>query len=155
MYKGIIVVLRLAKVIIPAIIFVSILQTTTMLHTIGQLFAPLMQMVGLPGEAAIAFVIGMLTSIYGGIGAMIVLPLSPRELTILSTMIAICHGAFMETAVVTEAGASGTLVFCLRFVGAFLAAGVIHISGIYEARQRILLESLYQGLIAGIISGGN
>lgn len=129
-YKGIDVVLRLAKIIIPAIVFVSILQTTTILHTIGQLFAPLMQIVGLSGEAAIAFVIGILTSIYGGIGAMMALSLSSRELTILSTMIAICHGAFMETAVVTEAGASGTMVFCLRFIGAFLAAWLIHISGI-------------------------
>lgn len=130
LYKGISVVLQLAKVIIPAIIFVSILQTTTLLHTIGQLFAPLMHMVGLPGEAAIAFVIGVLTSIYGGIGAMLTLTLSTGELTILSTMIAICHGAFMETAVVTEAGASGTFVFGLRLVGAFLAGWVIHVAGI-------------------------
>lgn len=130
LYKGIGVVLRLAKVIIPAIILVSILQATTVLYTIGQLFAPLMQLVGLPGEAAIAFVIGIFTSIYGGIGAMIALPLSPGEATILSAMIAICHGAFMETAVVTEAGASGTLVFCLRFVGAFLAGWLIHVLGI-------------------------
>lgn len=125
LYKGLIVVLRLAKVVIPAIIFVSVLQTTNMLQTIGQFFAPLMQIVGLPGEAAIAFVIGILTSIYGGIGAMLALVLSPKELTILSTMIAICHGAFMETAVVTEAGASGTLVFGLRFVGAILAGWFI------------------------------
>lgn len=47
LHKGIGVVLRLAKVVIPAIVFVSILQTTTLLHTIGQLFAPLMEMVGL------------------------------------------------------------------------------------------------------------
>lgn len=130
LYKGMGVVLRLAKVIIPAIIFVSILQTTTILHTIGQLFAPLMQIVGLPGEAAIAFIIGILTSIYGGIGAMLMLPLSPGELTILSTMIAICHSVFMETPVVTEAGASGTFVFGMRFVGAFFAAWLIHVSGI-------------------------
>jgi hypothetical protein len=130
LYKGTGVVLRLAKVVIPAIIFVSILQTTTLLHTIGQLFAPLMQMVGLPGEAAIAFVIGILTSIYRGIGAMLTLPLLPGELTILSTMIAICHSAFIETPVVAEAGASGTLVFGLRFFGAFLAAWFIHVSGI-------------------------
>lgn len=130
LYKGIDVVLRLAKVIIPAIIFVSILQTTTILHIIGQLFAPFMQMVGLPGEAAIPFVIGIFTSIYGGIGAMLALPLLPGELTILSTMIVICHSAFIETPVVTETGASGTLVFGLRFVGAFLAAWLIHVSGI-------------------------
>ena len=130
LYKGIGVVWRLAKVIVPAIIFVSILQTTTILNTIGQLFAPIMQMVGLPGEAAIAFIIGIFASIYAGIGAMIVLPLSRGEVTILSTMIAICHSAFMETAVVTEAGASGTLVFCMRFIGAFLAAWLIHVSGI-------------------------
>lgn len=130
LHKGLSVVLRLAKVVIPAIIFVSILQTTNMLQTIGHFFAPLMQIVGLPGEAAIAFVIGILTSIYGGIGAMLALTLSSKELTILSTMIAICHGAFMETAVVTEAGASGTLVFGLRFVAAILAGWFIYVFGI-------------------------
>lgn len=127
LYEGISVVLRLAKTIVPAIIFVSFLQTTSILSTIGQLFAPLMQLVGLPGEAAIAFVIGILTTIYGGIGAMMALPLSPGELTILSTMIVFCHSAFIETAVVTEAGASGILIFSLRFAGAFLAAWLIHI----------------------------
>ncbi|SDF14131.1 nucleoside recognition domain-containing protein [Sporomusa acidovorans] len=128
--QGIGVVFRLARVVIPAIIFVSVLQATTLLHTIGQVFAPLMHSVGLPGEAAIAFVIGILTSIYGGIGAMVTLSLSSSELTVLSTMMAVCHGAFMETAVVTEAGASGILVFGLRFIGAFLAAWVLHMAGI-------------------------
>lgn len=130
LYEGINVIWHLAKVVIPAIIVVSILQTTTLLHIIGQSVAPIMQLVGLPGNAAIAFVIGILTSIYGGIGAMLTLNLSTGELTILSTMIAICHGAFMETAVVIETGASGTLVFGLRFVGAFLAAWLIHVLGI-------------------------
>jgi len=130
LYEGINVIWHLAKVVIPAIIVVFILQTTTLLHIIGQSVAPIMQLVGLPGNAAIAFIIGILTSIYGGIGAMLTLNLSTGELTILSTMIAICHGAFMETAVVTETGASGTLVLGLRFVGAFLAAWLIHVLGI-------------------------
>lgn len=130
LYKGIVVVLRLAKTIIPAVIFVSILQTTTILQAIDRLFAPLMQLVGLPGEAAIAFVIGIFANIYSGIGAMMLLPLSPRELTILSVMIAICHSAFIETPVVNEAGGNGTLIFSVRFVGAFLAAWLIHVSGI-------------------------
>ncbi|HWR42061.1 nucleoside recognition domain-containing protein [Sporomusa sp.] len=128
--KGIRVVLRLAKVVIPTIIFVSFLQTTTLLNTIGKLFTPLMQMVGLPGEAAIPFVIGVFTSIYGGIGAMLAIPLSPGELTILSIMISICHSAFLESAVVTEGGVSATLVFGLRFIGAFFAAWLIHVLGV-------------------------
>lgn len=128
--KGIKVVLRLAKIVIPTIIFVSLLQMTTFLNSIGKFFAPLMQIVGLPGEAAIPFVIGIFTSIYGGIGAMAAIPLSPGELTILSIMISICHSAFVESPVVTEGGASATLVFGLRFVGAFLAAWLTHLSGI-------------------------
>ena len=129
--NGISVIWRLSKVIVPAIMFVSALRTTALMPAIAQLFAPLMQLVGLSGEAAVVFIIGILTSIYGGIGAMMALPLfSPQELTILSVMIAICHGAFMETAVVIEAGASGVLVFGLRFAGAFLAAWLVHVAGI-------------------------
>jgi hypothetical protein len=89
-----------------------------------------MQLVGLPGEAAIAFVIGILANIYSGIGAMLVLPLSATEFTILSTMIVICHSAFIETAVVTEAGASGTLIVSLRLAGAFITGWFIHAAGI-------------------------
>ena len=128
--KGIGVVWRLAKVIFPAIIFVSFLQTTPVFDSIGRLCAPLMQLVGLPGEAAIAFVIGILANIYSGIGAMLVLPLSATEFTILSTMIVICHSAFIETAVVAEAGASGTLIVSLRLAGAFITGWVIHATGI-------------------------
>ncbi len=128
--KGSRVVWRLAKVILPAIIFVAFLQTTTVFHAIGQLFAPLMQLVGLPGEAAIAFVIGILANIYSGIGAMLVLSLSATEFTVLSTMIAICHSAFIETAVMAEAGASGTLIFGLRLAGAFITGWFLHAIGI-------------------------
>ena len=128
--KGIGVVWRLAKVILPAIIFVSCLQTTPVFDSLGRLCAPLMQLVGLPGEAAIAFVIGILANIYSGIGAMLVLPLSATEFTILSTMIVICHSAFIETAVVTEAGACGALIFGLRLAGAFITGWSIHAAGI-------------------------
>ncbi|HWR39761.1 MAG TPA: nucleoside recognition domain-containing protein [Patescibacteria group bacterium] len=125
--NGIVVVLRLAKTILPAIVFVSLLQVTTLLNIIDHLCAPLMQQVGLPGEAAVAFIVGIFSSIYGGVGAMLLLPLSYKELTILSTMIVFCHAGFMESAVVVEAGASGLLIFSLRLFGAFLSAWLIHV----------------------------
>lgn len=128
--KGITIVLRLARIVIPTIIFVAFLQTTTLLNSIGQFFAPLMQIVGLPGEAAVPFVVGIFTSIYGGIGAMLAIPLTPGELTILSIMISICHSAFIESPVVTEGGASASLVFGLRFISAFFAAWLTHAVGI-------------------------
>jgi hypothetical protein len=127
LYKGMISVLRLAKVVIPSTIFVVLLQTLGILQPIGDIFAPLMKIVGLPGQAAVAFAIGIFASIYAGIGAMAALSLTVKEATILSAMIAMCHSAFMETAVITEAGGSGLLIFTLRFIGAVLVGGLIHI----------------------------
>ena len=121
------VIWQLAKVMIPAILFVNILQATGVLGGIAGLFAPLMHFLGLPGEATVPFAIGLVTSIYGGVGAMLALPLTPRELTILSTLIAICHGAIIETTVVTKAGASGLLVFNCRFIAGILAAAAINL----------------------------
>jgi hypothetical protein len=125
--NGIKVLFKLAKVIIPAVIFVAFLQTTGILQTIAKLFAPALHLIGLPGEAAVPFVIGLITSIYGGIGGMIVLSLSSKELTILGTMIAICHGAIVENSVVIQTGVSGKLVFCFRLIGAVIAAVFLNI----------------------------
>ena len=125
--KGLISTLRLARVVIPSTILVVVLQKLGILQPISAIFTPIMNVVGLPGEAAIAFAIGIFASIYAGIGVMAVLSLTVKEATILSVMIAMCHGVFMETAVIMEAGGRGVLIFALRFVGAIIAGGLIHL----------------------------
>lgn len=127
--NGLQVLWRLAKSILPSMVGMFVLRELNLLESLGVLCAPFMQLVGLPGEAGIPFVIGMAANIYAGIGAMAALSFLPAEITVLSIMISICHSVFIESSVVKESGASAVLIAMVRLVCAFLVAGFLHAVG--------------------------
>lgn len=84
------------KIIIPISLGTAILDWSGFLHQLDFLFAPLMSLLSLPATAALPLVIGMLTSIYGGIGAMAPLPFSTQQMTLMAVFILMCHGLIQE-----------------------------------------------------------
>ena len=60
-----------------------------------------MQLVGLPGEAALPLVLGYFLNIYAAIGAMLPLRMSIK-ITIMSVMLLLAHNLPMEAAVATD-----------------------------------------------------
>ncbi|WP_018132069.1 nucleoside recognition domain-containing protein [Effusibacillus pohliae] len=117
----------LSKVIVPVTIVVTVLKHTPVIGWIIKLFAPLMNVLGLPGEAAIVLGLGFLLNLYAGIGAMFVLPLGGYQIFVLSVMLSFAHNLLVETAVSKRAGLSATLISLVRVGTAFLFAGVIRL----------------------------
>jgi hypothetical protein len=111
---------ELAKVIVPTVMIVHLLEKTGMLQHISRFLGPLMELFGVPGEGALALVIANLGTVYGGLAALVALDLTVKEITILAAMMMVCHGAISETALVVKAGARGSWV-----LGARLAAMVL------------------------------
>lgn len=116
----------LLQVIIPVFAVVSILSHTPVINWIAEICEPVMNVAGLPGEAAIAFVTGVLVSMYAAVAIIIALSLTPWQITTLAVMLTICHELVMENAVIKKTGASVWPFVLLRLSGAFLVGGLMN-----------------------------
>jgi len=88
---------------------------------IARLFEPVMRLVGLPGEASIAIVLGYFTNLYAALGAIASLNLSAKETTIIALMLLISHAMPMETAVAQKTGVNGLVMLAIRTLLSVLA----------------------------------
>lgn len=121
--------LMLMKVILPVYVCVTVLGHTPVIAWTSELFAPVMGLTGLPGEAAIAFLTGALINSYAAIGIIIALPLTPWQLTTLALMLNLCHELFVETAVLKKIGITVWPVVAVRIGGALLIGVLMNITG--------------------------
>ncbi|MBU7006114.1 nucleoside recognition domain-containing protein [Phosphitispora fastidiosa] len=122
--KGLITTWELALVMVPVYLIVTLLGETPVMDWISRAAQPLMGMMGLPGEAAGALVIGNFINQYAAIGAMAAIPMSAREVTVLSLVLLICHNILVETAVSKKTGIKVRSLVLVRVLGG-LAAGII------------------------------
>ncbi|MCG0313820.1 MAG: hypothetical protein L5657_04055, partial [Calditerricola sp.] len=76
----------LGKVIFPVTVVVTVLRYTPVIDGLTALFAPLMKLVGLPGEAAVVLALGNLLNLYAAIGAMLSMSLTVKEVFLLAVM---------------------------------------------------------------------
>jgi len=122
--KGLKTTWTLAKVIVPIYIIVTILKYTPVIGWIAILFEPVMQLFGLPGEAAIAVVMGNLLNIYAALGVMATLPLTMKQITIMSVMLSFSHTLLVETAVSKRVGVSIPVILSVR-IGLAVVSGIV------------------------------
>jgi len=121
--SGLDVTWQLAKIVVPIYFIITILKHTPVLDMISALFSPFLGIFGLPGEAAIVLVLGNMVNLYAAIGAMVSLPLTVREITILAIMLSFCHSLLVETALVKRIGLSAIKVIAVR-VGLAIISGL-------------------------------
>lgn len=122
--KGLKTTWTLAKVIVPIYMIITILKYTPVIGWIAILFEPVMQLFGLPGEAAIAMVMGNLLNLYAGIGVMATLPLTMKQITIMAVMLSFSHSLLVETAVSRRVGVSIPMILLVR-LGLAVLAGIL------------------------------
>ncbi len=122
--NGINTIYELGKVILPVYMIVTILKYTVILDYIANIFAPIMKVFGLPGEAALALVIGNLLNLYAALGVIASINLTAKQITIVSVMLSFSHALPIETAVSKRVGVSVTLVLVCR-IGLAIICGII------------------------------
>ena len=123
------------KILIPISFLTMLLEWSGWLRHLDFLIEPIMGILGLPAMAALPLIIGMLTGVYGGIAAMVVLPFSPEEMTLMAIFILIAHNLIQEgviqgksglnpiKATVFRLGAAAVTVVCAaQFLGPTSAA---------------------------------
>ncbi len=114
----------LFKLMIPVTIIVKFLTYTGYLYWLAKALAPVMTLVGLPGEAAIVWVSAMCTNLYGGIIAYLSLshtfPISVAQASVLTGMMLIAHSLPIELKIAQKAGVRLRMMMVLRVASAFL-----------------------------------
>jgi spore maturation protein SpmB len=122
--KGLRTALWLLKFMVPVSLGVTLLAWSGWLEWLGRHVAALFQAFGLPGQSAIAYLSAVLLNNYSGIGAMGLIALTHRQVTILAMMMLICHNLPLEATIQHKVGTSGPRMALLR-IGMSLLGGLL------------------------------
>ena len=118
--KGLDTTWQLSKLIVPIYFLVTVLKHTPLMPMLAAAFRPVLGLLGLPGETALAIVMGVFINLYAGIAVTIPLIdsglLSVKQVTIIAVMLLICHNVPVESAVSQKTGASFWHMTLLRTV---------------------------------------
>lgn len=109
--------LWIIRIIIPVSFVVTLLDFYGVIEWISAYIAPLFQLIGLQGNAAIVYFSSLFLPLYAPIAIIATLPLTLREITILALMCLITHNLPIECAVQRRSGTPfwQTLVIRLTF----------------------------------------
>ena len=118
--------LWLYKLMVPISLAVTLMQHFGILQWLGQYLNSTFVHLGLPGESAVVFLSGATAGTYAGIAAMMSLPLTMKQASILAVMIALCHALPMECAVNKMTGSSFWKMAAIRLFMAFVGAFVVN-----------------------------
>ena len=112
--------LWMMKIIIPISLMTSILDWSGLMHRLDFLLKPLMGLFSLPPAAALPLVIGMLSSVYGGLAAMVAIPFSTPQMTLMAVFILMAHALIQEGIIQGKSGIHPLKATLVR-IGAALA----------------------------------
>ena len=106
------------KIVIPVSLFTAILDWTGVLAHLDFILKPLMGVFSLPPTAALPLVIGMLSSVYGGLAAMVVLPFSTAQMTLMAVFILMAHALIQEGIIQGSSGIHPLKATAVRLLAA-------------------------------------
>lgn len=123
---GLRVTWTLGKIIFPITLLIALLQHTPVLPWIIEMIAPLMNIFGLSGDAAIPLVLGNFLNLYAGVGAILALDLTVKEVFILAVMLSFSHSMLIESGLAIKTGVKLWVLLVVRIGLAVSSALVIN-----------------------------
>lgn len=117
----------LLSLMIPISLSVTLLQHFGILEWIAGWINPIFVHLGLPGSTAVVFLSGAMAGTYAGLAAMMSVPMTLRQATIMGIMICICHALPMECSVNKKTGSSFWRMAIIRIAMAFVCAFLLNI----------------------------
>lgn len=124
--KGCRTLYLLAKVMVPVVFVLVALEKLALLHYVARFFEPFLGVLGLPGEASVAVLLGFFINIYAAVGAISVLSLSPSQITVLAFVILTSHSLLMESSVLKLTGLSYFKSLFLRILAALFFGALLN-----------------------------
>jgi hypothetical protein len=89
----------LMRVMIPVYIIIAILARTPVLPAIADFCQPAMGIWGLPGDAALAMVLGHFVNLYAALAVIAAGQWDPAAVTVAAVILGISHSHLMESAI--------------------------------------------------------
>lgn len=138
--------LWLLKIMLPVSLVVSILDRLGVIEWKAGWLDPIFSHAGLPGEAALVFLTGAMSSTYAAVAVLVSMEFTLRQATIVSIMVCLCHALPVESAVEKKTGSSFFTMVAIRICAAIACAfylnallpelqGSITIHNVAEATQ--------------------
>jgi spore maturation protein SpmB len=154
--------LWMLKILVPVSLFTALLEWSGWIQHLRFLIEPVMNLIGLPAMAALPLAIGMLSGVYGGIGAMSVLPFSREQMTVMAIFILIAHNMVQEGVVQGQSGLHPLRATLFRIAAALVTVlAVVPFldlanpgSGWADAGWQAAAKSLPQALQAWVLAIG-
>jgi hypothetical protein len=119
----------LFRIMVPLIVVVKILQEIGGVAFLGNLLAPVMEIVGLPGSMGLVWATAIVVNIYAGVIVFISLtagiPLTVAQTTVLALMMLVAHNLPIELRITQKAGVRLRFMLLLRMCSAFLFGWVL------------------------------
>ena len=119
--------LWLVRITVLVTLGVLFLEYFNILPYISDFLSPVFNLMGLPGEAALAYVSGYFVNVYSAIAVMATLNLDVRTVTILAAMILASHNMITETAVQKKTGSSALRMVMIRTISSLIIGYVLNI----------------------------
>ena len=140
---------ELIKITVPVIIITRILEQFGLIYTLSDFLAPVMGLIGLPGELGLVWATAMMTTLYGGLAVFAALvptlDVSVAQVTVLCSAMLIAHSLPIELTISKKAGAPLIPIFLLRFLGAlaycFILDRFCTMAGIWQQPATLLFNS--------------
>lgn len=114
-------VFKMIKFVLPLYIVVDLCKASGLLESLGALCAPFMELFGLPGATAFAFIAAALVNLYAAIAVLAPLDLTPWQVTQCGVMMGIAHNLVLEGGVLSSTGARGWVLTLCRILLAAIA----------------------------------
>jgi hypothetical protein len=112
---------------VPAYVAVVILTNSPVGPVIADWLAPLTRILNLPGEAALAMVLGFGVNIYPAMGAIAALKMTAYQVTVISVLLGTAHALVIESAVLGRMGARLKYFIPYRFVIGVVLAWIVSV----------------------------
>ncbi|MBW1693580.1 MAG: iron transporter [Deltaproteobacteria bacterium] len=96
--------LWMLKILVPISLFTALFEYSGWIYKISFLLEPGMNLLNLPPIAVLPLMVGLLTGIYGGIAAMVTLPLTHDQMTLVAIFILISHNLIQEGVIQGKSG---------------------------------------------------
>ncbi|MCK9197192.1 MAG: hypothetical protein M0P16_09445 [Syntrophales bacterium] len=113
------------KIVLPVSLLTALLDWSGWIGRLDFLLTPVMGILHLPPAAALPLLIGMLANIYGAIAAMVVLPLSEGQMTLIGIFLLMAHNLIQEGIIQGKSGINPVKATLFRIITASVTVMIV------------------------------